>query len=538
MSLFAKKPLEQILAQAADNEKGLKRTLGAGNLVALGIGAIIGAGLFVRTAAASAEAAGPAVTISFIVAAIGCAFAGLCYAEFAAMIPIAGSAYAYSYVTMGELIAWIIGWALIMEYALGAATVSIAWSEYLNNLLGGGIPYEWCHSPFESRHMVTGDAISQLTTATPALASSVKDGVLLLTDDQYAALPANLSQLVTVTSGVVNAPALLILFLLTLLLIRGTQESAFVNAIIVFVKVAIVLIFIVIGWQFIRPENHEPYFIPAGTPGHEGVFKHGWGGVLGGAAIVFFAFIGFDAVSTAAQEAKNPKRDMPIGILGSLVVCTILYILFGHVLTGVANYTEFKTAGKEASVAYAIQTYMTGYDWLAKAVTVAILAGFSSVILVMLMGQSRIFYTMSNDGLIPSAFGEVHPKYKTPYKSNWILFVLVGLFAAFVPGHVAGDLTSFGTLFAFVLVSAGVWIMRVKAPNVERPFRTPIAPVVSTLGVIICTAMIVALDAQTLKVAFAWMAIGLLIYFLYGRHRSKLRAPGEILPKASDFEKR
>lgn len=526
MSLFAKKPLDQVLAQAADSEKGLKRTLGAGNLVALGIGAIIGAGLFVRTAAASAEAAGPAVTISFIVAAIGCAFAGLCYAEFAAMIPIAGSAYAYSYVTMGELVAWIIGWALIMEYALGAATVSIAWSEYLNNLLGGGIPYEWCHSPFEARHLVTGDAVAQITTANPELAKNVKDGALLLTEGQFAGLPENLAGLVTVTSGIINAPALLILLLLTMLLIRGTQESAFVNAIIVFVKVAIVIVFIVIGWQFIKPENHDPYLIPAGTPGHDGVFKHGWGGVLGGAAIVFFAFIGFDAVSTAAQEAKNPKRDMPIGILGSLVICTILYILFGHVLTGVANYEEFKTQGKEASVAYAIETYMTNYQWLATAVTIAILAGFSSVILVMLMGQSRIFFTMSNDGLIPAAFGEVHPKYKTPYKANWILFVLVGAFAAFVPGDVAGDLTSFGTLFAFVLVSAGVWIMRVKAPNVPRPFRTPAAPLVSTLGVLVCGGMIVALDAQTLQVALIWMAVGLLVYFLYGRKNSKLRKQG------------
>jgi APA family basic amino acid/polyamine antiporter len=537
MSLFAKKPIDQILAQAADNEKGLKRTLGAGNLVALGIGAIIGAGLFVRTAAASAEAAGPAVTLSFVVAAIGCAFAGLCYAEFAAMIPIAGSAYAYSYVTMGELIAWIIGWALIMEYALGAATVSIAWSEYLNNLLGGGIPYEWCHSPFESLHTVTGDAVAQFTAANPDLSKGISNGTLILTDDQYAALPENLTSMVTITNGIVNLPALVILFLLTLLLIRGTQESAFVNAIIVFIKVAIVLLFIFLGWKFINPDNHNPYFIPAGTPGHDGVFKHGWGGVLGGAAIVFFAFIGFDAVSTAAQEAKNPKRDMPIGILGSLVVCTILYILFGHVLTGVANYEEFKTAGKEASVAYAIQTYMTGYGWLATAVTVAILAGFSSVILVMLMGQSRIFYTMSNDGLIPAAFGEVHPKYKTPYKANWILFVMVGLFAAFVPGSVAGDLTSFGTLFAFVLVSAGVWIMRVKEPNVERPFRTPLAPLVSTLGVLVCGFMIVALDPQTLKVAGVWMVIGLLIYFAYGKSHSKLRRPGDILPKASDFEK-
>ena len=511
MSLFVKKPLDQILAQAADSEKGLKRTLGAGNLIALGIGAIIGAGLFVRTAAAAGQAAGPAVTLSFVVAAIGCAFAGLCYAEFASMIPIAGSAYAYSYVTMGELIAWIIGWALIMEYALGAATVSIAWSEYLNKLLGGAIPYEWCHSPMESFTDTAG----------------------------------------VHHSGIMNAPALVILLALTLLLIRGTQESAFVNMIIVFIKVAIVILFIAIGWQFIKPENHTPYMIPEGTQAvadqagkviadYSGWNKHGWGGVLGGAAIVFFAFIGFDAVSTAAQEAKNPKRDMPIGILGSLVVCTILYILFGHVLTGVAPWKDFvdPEKGREASVAYAISTYMTGYAWLSKAVTIAILAGFSSVILVMLMGQSRIFYTMSNDGLIPKAFGELHPKYKTPYKANWILFVFVGAFAAFVPGHVAGDLTSFGTLFAFVLVSIGVWILRVKSPNLERPFRTPLVPVVSTLGALICLLMIVGLDTQTLKVAFMWMGVGLVVYFAYSRKRSKLRNYADILPTADDFEKK
>ena len=538
MSVFVKKPLAQLLEQADTGEKGLKRTLGAVNLVALGIGAIIGAGLFVRTAAASAEAAGPAVTLSFIVAAIGCAFAGLCYAEFAAMIPIAGSAYAYSYVTLGELIAWIIGWALIMEYALGAATVSIAWSEYLNNLLGGAIPYQWCHSPFEHLYQVAGQAnIDQVSAFNASMVTTAKNGVLLLTDDQYKLLPSTLTGLVSVSSGIINAPALIILLLLTLLLIRGTQESAIVNSVIVFIKVAIVLVFIVVGWKFINPANHTPYLVPDNIPGHEGVFKHGWGGVLGGAAIVFFAFIGFDAVSTAAQEAKNPKRDMPIGILGSLVVCTILYILFGHVLTGVANWQEFKTAGKEASVAYAIKTYMVGYGWLATAVTVAILAGFSSVILVMLMGQSRIFYTMSNDGLIPKAFGDIHPKYQTPYKSNQILFVFVGLFAAFIPGSVAGDLTSFGTLFAFVLVSAGVWIMRKKNPEVERPFRAPLVPLVPILGIVICLGMIVALDIQTLTVAFVWMIIGLVVYFLYGKRHSKLNNPTGILPNAKDFEK-
>jgi basic amino acid/polyamine antiporter, APA family len=478
-NLFVKKSLTQLLDQASGGESGLKRTLTAVNLVALGIGAIIGAGLFVRTAAAAAEAAGPAVTLSFIVAAIGCAFAGLCYAEFAAMIPIAGSAYTYAYATLGELVAWIIGWALIMEYALGAATVSIAWSEYLNKLLGGAIPYQWSHSPLESM-----------------------DGV----------------------SGIMNAPALIILLALTLLLIRGTQQSATVNGIIVFIKVAIVLVFIAVGWQFINGANHEPYMIPqAKATDPSNMFKWGWGGVLGGAAIVFFAFIGFDAVSTAAQEAKNPAKDMPIGILGSLVVCTILYILFSHVLTGVSNWEEFRTSGKEASVAFAIDHHMPGYGWLATMVTVAILAGFSSVILVMLLGQSRVFYSMANDGLLPKAFAELHPEYRTPYKSNWILFVFVGAFAAFIPGSIAGDLTSFGTLFAFIVVCIGVWVLRVKRPELTRPFRAPLVPVVSTLGVLVCGGMIVAIDPMTLKTAFWWMALGLGVYFLYSINRSKLQ---------------
>jgi basic amino acid/polyamine antiporter, APA family len=479
MSLFIKKPLEQLMTQAGDSDKGLKRTLGAGNLIALGIGAIIGAGLFVRTAAAAGEAAGPAVVVSFVIAAIGCAFAGLCYAEFASMIPIAGSAYAYAYVTMGEFMAWIIGWALVLEYALASATVSIAWSEYLNNLLGGAIPYEWCHSPFETS----------------------LDGV----------------------TGIINLPALFILTILTLILIKGTKESANLNAIIVFVKVAIVLVFIAIGWGFINEANYTPFLIPETMEGHESWNTHGWGGVLGGAGIVFFAFIGFDAVSTAAQEAKNPKRDMPIGILGSLVICTVLYVLFSYVLTGVANWQDFKTAGKEASVAFAIQTYMQGYGWLATLITVAILAGFSSVILVMLMGQSRVFYSMSKDGLVPKVFSELHPKFRTPFKANWLLLIFVGAFAGLVPGSVAGDLTSFGTLFAFVLVCAGIWLMRVKNPEAVRPFKTPLVPLVPILGIIICSAMIFSLGEETLISAMIWMAIGLFIYFIYSKKNSILR---------------
>lgn len=506
MSLFAKKSINTLLAQADSSDKGLKKTLNAGNLVALGIGAIIGAGLFVRTAAAAGEHAGPAVTLSFIVAAIGCAFAGLCYAEFASMIPIAGSAYTYAYATMGELIAWIIGWALILEYALGAATVSISWSEYLNILVGKSIPYEWCHSPFESFKDTSG----------------------------------------VMHHGIMNIPALFILLLLSLLLIKGTQESARVNMIIVIIKVSIVIVFIVIGWNFINPANHAHYLIPADAPpailpnGSEytytDFFRHGWGGVLTGAGIVFFAFIGFDAVSTTAQEAKNPKKDMPIGILGSLAICTVLYILFSYVLTGVAPYTDFVKAGKEASVAYAIQHYMTNFGWLAKLVSFAILLGFSSVILVMLMGQSRVFYTMSSDGLLPKIFSDLHPKFRTPYKSNMVLFVFVGLFAAFVPVSVAGDLTSIGTLFAFVLVCLGVMILRKKEPGLKRPFKTPLVPLVPILGMLVCAAMIVGLPGETLLSALIWMILGLVIYFAYSRKNSKLQSPGDALPKASNFE--
>jgi basic amino acid/polyamine antiporter, APA family len=495
MNLFKTKSIAGILAAAKDGG-GLKRTLGAGDLIALGIGAIIGAGLFVRTASAAAQAAGPAVTLSFIVAAIGCALAGLCYAEFAASVPISGSAYAYAYVTMGELVAWVIGWALIMEYALGAATVSIAWSEYLNKLLGGAIPHALCHSPFEG--------------------------------------------------GIVNIPALVILLILTLVLIRGTQESARLNAILVGLKVAVVLVFIAVGFQFIDAANYVPYFIPDNAPpvldaagnilvDYSGWNKHGYGGVLGGAAIVFFAFIGFDAVSTTAQEAKNPAKDMPIGILGSLAVCTVLYILFGHVLTGVANWSEFAdpSKGKEASVAYAISAHMPGFGWLATAVTAAILAGFSSVILVMLMGQSRVFYSMSKDGLLPSIFSEIHPKFQTPFKANWIVFAFVAIFAGFIPGDVAGDLTSFGTLLAFVLVCIGILVMRVKMPDMVRPFATPLPWVVAPLGALICLLMISALDVRTLMSALAWMALGLVVYFVYGIKNSKLQR-GEDVDMSAD----
>jgi APA family basic amino acid/polyamine antiporter len=333
--------------------------------------------------------------------------------------------------------------------------------------------------------------------------------------------------------GIMNAPALIVLLLLSLLLIKGTQESALVNGIIVVVKVSIVIAFIAIGWGFINPANHTPYFIPADAPpamqpdgteySYVDFFRHGWGGVVRGAAIVFFAFIGFDAVSTAAQEAKNPKKDMPVGILGSLVICTILYVLFSWVLTGVAPYQDFVKSGKEASVAYAIDTYMHGYGWLSKLITVGILAGFSSVILVMLMGQSRVFYSMANDGLLPTVFSDLHPKFRTPYKSNALLFLFVGAIATLLPGDITGDLTSIGTLLAFVLVCLGIIIMRRTDPTTPRPFKTPLVPLVPILGILVCGFMIISLDNMTLLSAFAWMIIGLVIYFSYGIKNSKLK---------------
>lgn len=486
MSIWKRKPMAQLLAEASESEKGLKRTLTAWSLVALGIGAIIGAGLFVRTATAAAQNAGPSVTIGFIVAAIGCALAGLCYAELSSSIPISGSAYTYTYATMGELLAWIIGWDLILEYAVGAATVGIAWSEYLNNLLVkvlhvSPIPYEWCHSPFQ--HSAEG------------------------------------------INGIMNIPAFFIVAVISLLLIKGTQESAFVNGIIVVAKVSIVIMIILFGWHFINPANHTPYIPAPSTYTDDQGIGHSYGGImgiLGAAGTVFFAFIGFDAVSTAAQETKNPKRDMPIGILGSLAICTVLYILFAHVLTGVATVEDFRTGGKEASVAFAIQKYMIGYEWLAQFVTVAILAGFSSVILVMLLGQSRVFYSMGNDGLLPKAFSEVHPKYKTPYKANLVILVIVGAFAAFIPGDIVGDMTSIGTLFAFILVCISVIVLRKTEPDMKREFKTPFVPLVPILGIIVCLAMIYGLGWTNWARLIGWLALGLIVYFVYSKKNSKL----------------
>jgi APA family basic amino acid/polyamine antiporter len=480
-------------------EHSLKRSLGPVNLIALGIGAIIGAGLFVRTAAAIADRAGPSVVLAFVVAGLGCAFAGLCYAEFASMIPLAGSAYTYSYATMGELVAWIIGWDLILEYAVASATVAIAWSEYANRVLewfGMRIPYQWSHSPFE--HDLNG------------------------------------------MHGIMNIPAVLIILVLTLLLIRGTKESAFVNGLIVILKTTIVLLFIGIGWSFISPANHTPLIPEATTYVTPQGITHAYGGILGilgAAGVVFFAYIGFDAVSTAAQEARNPKRDMPIGILGSLAICTVLYVLFAYVLSGVATVQDFRSAGREASVAFAITKYMHGYEWLSKSVTVAILAGFSSVILVLLLGQSRVFYSMSRDGLVPRIFSDVHPRFRTPYKSNLLFFLFIGLIAAFVPADVTGEMTSIGTLFAFILVCAGIWILRVRSPELERGFRVPAAPLVASLGIIVCGAMIYGLGWTNWMRLIIWLLIGFVVYFCYGKSHSRLNAPPPEMPEGIKMSK-
>ena len=492
-NLWVKKSIASLQQESSEEKGSLKRTLGARSLVALGIGAIIGAGLFSITGGAAANNAGPAVTISFIIAAVACGFAGLCYAEFASMIPVAGSAYTYSYATMGEFIAWIIGWDLVLEYAVGAATVSISWSRYFVKFLA-----------YYDIHLPASMTMSPFDTATLA------DG--------------------TVVHGMINFPAIFIVVLMSCLLIRGTRESAAVNNFIVALKVSVVLIFIFLGWGFINSENYHPY-IPDNT-GSFGSF--GWSGIVRAAGIIFFAYIGFDAVSTAAQEAKNPKRDMPIGILLSLAICTVLYLLFAHVMTGVANYKSFQGADGIAPVAVAIDHMGTAgadgiivpaYPWLNKAIIIAILAGYSSVIMVMLMGQSRVFFSMSKDGLLPKVFSNVHHKFGTPSHSNLLFMLFVSLFAAFVPARVVGEMTSIGTLLAFVLVCVGVMVLRKTQPNLPRAFKTPLVPLVPILGIISCLAMMIALPGDTWLRLIIWMAIGIAIYFGYSIKNSKLNNP-------------
>ena len=478
MSLFATKPLSRIMAESEDGEHKLKRTLSAAQLTALGIGAIIGAGLFSLTGPAAALHAGPAIMLSFVVAAIGCAFAGLCYSEFSTMIPVAGSAYTYSYATMGELFAWVIGWDLVLEYAVGAATVATSWSRYVVSLLrdfGISFPMEWAAGPFES--------------------VTLPDGTMI-------------------ANGYLNLPAVFIVCMVSWLLMIGIQESARVNAVIVVVKVAVIILFIGFGWAYVNPANHVP-LIPETVTGEFGNF--GWTGIVRGAGIIFFAYIGFDAVSTAAQEAVKPQRDMPIGIIGSLLVCTILYILFSYVLTGIVNYKELNDP---AAVAVAIDR--TPYIFLRKLVKFAIIAGYTSVILVMLLGQSRVFFSMSRDGLLPQLFSAIHPKWQTPWRSNMLFMFFVSLMSALLPLSKLGEATSIGTLFAFVLVCAGILVMRKTNPNLERPFRTPWVPLVPILGIAVNLYLMYGLGLENWLRLFIWMALGLAVYFFYGRSHSRL----------------
>lgn len=454
---------------------GLKRTLSKFNLITLGIGAIIGAGIFVLTGQAAAIYAGPAVSISFIVAGFACAFAGLCYAEFASMIPIAGSAYTYAYATMGRLVAWIIGWALILEYLFSGSTVAVGWSGYVVN---------FCDSV----------------------------GLHIPTSLSSAPLGLDEANNLVFTGSFINLPAVFIVFCVTILLYRGIKESASFNNVVVIVKLTVIIMFILLGWQYINQDNWHP-FIPENT----GTFgQFGWSGVMRASSVIFFAYVGFDAVSTAAQEAKNPQRDMPWGILGSLVICTIIYIIVSLVMTGIANYTELNTS---APIAVAIDK--TDLKWFSPMIKIGAIAGLSSVILVMLMGQTRIFYSMANDGLFFKRFGEIHPKYQTPYFATLVTGGVALVTSGLLPIGILGELVSFGTLLAFIIVCLGILILRYNQPELKRPFKTPLFPVTPILGVLSCLGVMFSLNTLILAIAMIWLVLGLVVYYFYGRIHAK-----------------
>lgn len=475
MNLFVKKTAEELLQEAEnDGGRGLKRVLGPFGLIALGVGVIIGAGLFSVTGIVAGAHTGPAIVISFALAAIACALAGLCYAEFASMIPVAGSAYTYSYFTMGELVAWIIGWDLVLEYAVAAVAISISWSKYFCIMMSD-----------------IGYALPTELTACPA------------------------------EGGAFNLPAAILVIILSLILMRGTSGSSKFNDLMVTLKIAVVLAFIGIGFKYINTDNLTP-FIPANT----GIFgEYGWSGILRGAAIVFFAYIGFDAVSTAAQETKNPRRNMPIGIMGSLIVCSVLYMVFSLVMTGVVNYKEYIGADSIAPAATAVAhmgevgangTIVPAFPWLNRGIILAILLGYASVVLVMMMGQSRVFYSMSKDGLLPPLFSHLHKRYHTPARSNLLFMVLISILAGIIPPSVAGEMTSIGTLFAFSLVCLGVIVVRRTQPNAPRGFKTPFVPWVPAAGLVCCIGMMLFLPAETWIRLVMWMLIGIDIYSFYG----------------------
>ncbi|MGB8492545.1 MAG: amino acid permease [Bacteroidales bacterium] len=519
--LFLTKPLDQLLHESKETG-GLKRTLTALNLTTLGIGAIIGAGIFVLTGQAAAQYAGPGIVISFIISGLACGFAGLCYAEFASMIPIAGSAYTYSYATLGEFFAWIIGWDLILEYLFAASTVSVGWSGYVVSFL-------------KDFGVVLPPAF---TGATGTVMINVPDvGWKVL--DAFAATTASagydLASLQHVTC-ILNLPAMFIVAVLSTLLVIGIRESANFNNVMVITKVSVIIIFIAIGFMFVKSANWHPFIPPnkvESTPisdyGSFGAWlkaygssfgKFGISGILRGAGVIFFAYIGFDAVSTAAQEAKNPQKDMPVGILGSLGISTVLYILVAIVLTGIVSYTTLNVADP---VAVGVDAMGKSMFWLRPIVKIAAIAGLSSVILVMLLGQPRIFFTMSKDGLLPSVFSKVHPRFKTPYVSTIITGSVAMIIAGILPIRILGELVSIGTLLAFIIVCLSVLVLRKTKPDIKRPFRTPWVPAVPILGASICFLQMAALPLDTWLRLIIWMAVGFLIYFLYSVNHSKVR---------------
>jgi len=508
-SIFATKPIDKILSEAAEEgEHSLKRALGPINLVSLGIGAIIGAGIFVLTGAAAARYAGPAIVLSFILAGSACAFAGLCYAEFASLIPIAGSAYTYGYATLGEIFAWIIGWDLILEYAFGAATVASGWSGYMLSFLqdfGIRIPPQFTSAHGEPL-VLYNNHWEHLSRISATLAAKGVNPDLLPHATAYFDLVAFLA-----------------ILLVTVVLVIGIKESANLNSAIVMVKVSIVLVFIgVVGvYAFRNPSHFAANWHPF-IPPNDGTFGHyGLSGIARGAAVIFFAYIGFDAVSTAAQEAKNPKKDMPIGILGSLVICTVLYIVVSGLLTGVVSYTALNVSDP---VAVGIDA-VPGVRWGSFLVKLGAIFGLGTVMLVMLLGQSRVFFSMSNDGLLPKWASKIHPRFRTPYLSSIVVGLFVAVFAALIPIGILGELVSIGTLLAFVIVCAGVWILRVRRPEMARPFKTPWVPFVPIMGILISFGLMAALPGDTWLRLIIWLAIGMFIYFGYSRKHSRVQNP-------------
>jgi APA family basic amino acid/polyamine antiporter len=481
--LWAKKDLNLLRAEAAESEHSLRRALSALDLVSLGIGAIVGAGIFVLSGVA-AQHTGPALVLSVILSGVGCAFAGLCYAEFSSMIPIAGSAYTYAYATIGEFLAWIIGWDLILEYAVGATTVSIGWSGYVVSILQKNL-----HIPFPAE--LAGSPWQPITLA---------DG--------------------TVVHPYFNLPAFFIIGLIATLLIVGIKESANFNTLIVLIKVGVVLLFIFVGALYVNRANWHP-FLPANN-GSFGEF--GFSGVLRGAGIIFFAYIGFDAVSTAAQEARHPERDMPIGILGSLAICTVLYIAVVMVMTGVIHFTDLNVPDPLAVAIDATPAHW----WLSPIVKIGAILGTTAVILVMLLGQTRVFYSMAHDGLLPKAFGTIHDRFRTPYISTALTGVCVALAGGLIPISIVGQLVSIGTLLAFVIVSASVMVMRKAHPEIPRPFRTPLVWLVAPLSIVVCGAQMIGLPEDTWIRLIVWLIIGQVIYFAYSRRHSIINAAAKV----------